>query len=79
MENWFRSIFLTLVVFGLTLSPGAMAADETDVAENSDEQSSLVQPRLSGLNLMSLRLTSMISKFQFSPACLASKILASTQ
>ena len=46
MENWFRSIFLTLLVFGLTLSPGAMAADETDAAENSDEQDSLVQPQI---------------------------------
>lgn len=46
MENWFRSIFLTLLVFGLTLSPGAMAADETDAAENSDEQNSLVQPQI---------------------------------
>ena len=46
MENWFRSIFLTLLVFGLTLSPGVMAADETDAAENSDEQSSLVQPQI---------------------------------
>lgn len=46
MENGFRSIFLTLLLFGLTLSPGAKAADETDAAANSDEQSSLVQPQI---------------------------------
>ena len=46
MENWFRSIFLTLLVLGLTLSSGARAAEETDAAENSDEQSSLVQPQI---------------------------------
>ena len=46
MENWFRNIFLTLLVFGLTLPPDAGAVEESDVAENSDEQSSLVQPRI---------------------------------
>ena len=46
MENWFRSIFLTLLGFGLTLSPGAWAADEIEAADNSGEQSSLVQPQI---------------------------------
>jgi len=46
VENWFRSIFLTLLVFGLSLSPVVKAADAIDGAENGNEQNSLVQPKI---------------------------------
>ena len=46
MENWFRSIFLILLVFGLVLSSSVKAAEETDAADDSEEQSSLVQPQI---------------------------------
>jgi outer membrane beta-barrel protein len=46
VENWFRSIFLILLLFGLTLPVVSRAADETESEEDAEEQSSLVQPQI---------------------------------
>lgn len=46
MENWFRSIFLTLFVSTSILSSDLQAADESEIVQNDDEQSSLVQPQI---------------------------------
>ena len=46
MENWFRSIFLVLLVFALSLPAISRAADEVDAQEDTEEQSSLVQPQI---------------------------------
>jgi len=46
VENWFRSIFLTLFVSTSILSSDLQAADESEIVQNDDEQSSLVQPQI---------------------------------
>jgi len=46
VENWFRSIFLILLLLGFTLPAVSIAADETDTEDNIEEQGSLVQPQI---------------------------------